>query len=639
MPAKVGDQLANFIPEEIINEVKNNVNILDVTSQFVDLQKRGRNYFGYCPFHEERTPSFTVNEEKQIFHCFSCGRGGNVFRFMEEIEGYSFPQAVQKVAEAGNVSVSFDWSALDDGKQTANYSSAQNRLIQLHEELRQFYHYLLMNTENGHQGLTYLYDRGLSKETLDAYQIGIAPEDGRLAAQHLLNKEFTIEELQLSGIFVGDQDRLKDRFAGRVMFPLRNPQGKTVGFSGRILPGSNHYESHPDAAKYLNSPETEIFEKNTFLFNLDLAQNEARRAKELVLFEGFMDVIASHNEGVGNGVASMGTSLTNNQIKAIERTSKQVLIAYDGDKPGQKATLRAINLIQNQSSRLKLNVLAFEQNLDPDEFIQKYGGERYVNFVLNKRLSPIHFMRNYYRQEFSLETDNGKIQFINVMLEAIAKIQQAIDRDIYVGEIAEDTGVSKDTLLHQLESHSPKKQSHQPYQADDNGNQKSFPTNTNFQPSIPATTSKKKSQLEKSELLLLYRLLYNSETWLLIANRDFHFHSSGVETVFMLLSDYRENNQNIDGEIDPGDFLQALSGAEEQRLVAEVMNMEVAPDIGEGEVEDLIYNIQIKGDIEQKMQSLDDEIAYARSVDDFAQISILIKQKIDLLKQIKSRGK
>lgn len=639
MPAKVGDQLANFIPEEIINEVKNNVNILDVTSQFVDLQKRGRNYFGYCPFHEERTPSFTVNEEKQIFHCFSCGRGGNVFRFMEEIEGYSFPQAVQKVAEAGNVSVSFDWSALDDGKQTANYSSAQNRLIQLHEELRQFYHYLLMNTENGHQGLTYLYDRGLSKETLDAYQIGIAPEDGRLAAQHLLNKEFTIEELQLSGIFVGDQDRLKDRFAGRVMFPLRNPQGKTVGFSGRILPGSNHYESHPDAAKYLNSPETEIFEKNTFLFNLDLAQNEARRAKELVLFEGFMDVIASHNEGVGNGVASMGTSLTNNQIKAIERTSKQVLIAYDGDKPGQKATLRAINLIQNQSSRLKLNVLAFEQNLDPDEFIQKYGGERYVNFVLNKRLSPIHFMRNYYRQEFSLETDNGKIQFINVMLEAIAKIQQAIDRDIYVGEIAEDTGVSKDTLLHQLESHSPKKQSHQPYQADDNGNQKSFPTNTNFQPSIPATTSKKKSQLEKSELLLLYRLLYNSETWLLIANRDFHFQSSEVETVFMLLSDYRENNQNIDGEIDPGDFLQALSGAEEQRLVAEVMNMEVAPDIGEGEVEDLIYNIQIKGNIEQKMQSLDDEIAYARSVDDFAQISILIKQKIDLLKQIKSRGK
>lgn len=639
MPAKVGDQLANFIPEEIINEVKNNVNILDVTSQFVDLQKRGRNYFGYCPFHEERTPSFTVNEEKQIFHCFSCGRGGNVFRFMEEIEGYSFPHAVQKVAEAGNVSVSFDWSALDDGKQTANYSSAQNRLIQLHEELRQFYHYLLMNTENGHQGLTYLYDRGLSKETLDAYQIGIAPEDGRLAAQHLLNKEFTIEELQLSGIFVGDQDRLKDRFAGRVMFPLRNPQGKTVGFSGRILPGSNHYESHPDAAKYLNSPETEIFEKNTFLFNLDLAQNEARRAKELVLFEGFMDVIASHNEGVGNGVASMGTSLTNNQIKAIERTSKQVLIAYDGDKPGQKATLRAINLIQNQSSRLKLNVLAFEQNLDPDEFIQKYGGERYVNFVLNKRLSPIHFMRNYYRQEFSLETDNGKIQFINVMLEAIAKIQQAIDRDIYVGEIAEDTGVSKDTLLHQLESHSPKKQSHQPYQADDNGNQKSFPTNTNFQPSIPATTSKKKSQLEKSELLLLYRLLYNSETWLLIANRDFHFHSSGVETVFMLLSDYRENNQNIDGEIDPGDFLQALSGAEEQRLVAEVMNMEVAPDIGEGEVEDLIYNIQIKGNIEQKMQSLDEEIAYARSVDDFAQISILIKQKIDLLKQIKSRGK
>lgn len=638
MPAKVGDKLANFIPEEVINEVKRNVNILDVTSQFVDLQKRGRNYFGYCPFHDERTPSFTVNEEKQIFHCFSCGRGGNVFRFMEEIEGYSFPQAVQKVAETGNVSVSFDWSSLESGQQTANYSNSQNRLIQIHEELRQFYHYLLMNTEGGNQGLQYLFDRGLSEETLETYQIGIAPEDGRLAAQHLLNKEFTIEELQDSGVFIGDQDRLKDRFAGRVMFPLRNPQGKTVAFSGRILPGSNHHASQPDAAKYLNSPETDIFEKNTFLFNLDLAQNEARRAKELVLFEGFMDVIASHNEGVANGVASMGTSLTNNQIKAIERTSKHVLLAYDGDKPGQKATLRAINLIQGQSSRIKLNVLAFEQNLDPDEFIQKYGGERYVNFVLNKRLSPIHFMRTYYQKEFSLSTDNGKIQFINVMLEAIGKIQQPIDRDIYVGEIAEDTGVSKDTLLQQLAQLSSNNQN-QPLLHDSNqADQGVFSSNKTSEGNLQPAVGKKKSQLEKSELLLLYRLLYNSETWLLIANKDFHFKTSEVETVYMLLMDYREHHQDMDGEIEPGDFLQSLSGPEEQRLVAEVMNLEVAPDIGEGEVEDLVYNIQVKGNIEQRMQTLDDEIAHAKSIDDFAQISILIKQKIDLLKQVKSRN-
>lgn len=638
MPAKVGGQLANFIPEEVINEVKNNVNILDITSQFVDLQKRGRNYFGYCPFHEERTPSFTVNEEKQIFHCFSCGRGGNVFRFMEEIEGYTFPQAVQKVTELGNVSVSFDWSALEDGQQTNNYSNTQNRLIQIHEELRQFYHYLLMNTENGNLGLQYLYDRGLRKETLETYQIGIAPEDGRLAAQHLLNKEFTVEELQLSGIFVGDQDRLKDRFAGRIMFPLRDVISKTVGFSGRILPGSMHQKNYPDAAKYLNSPETEIFEKNTFLFNLDLAQSEARRAKELVLFEGFMDVIASHNEGIGNGVASMGTSLTSNQIRVIEKASKQILIAYDGDTPGQKATLRAINLIQDQSNRLKINVLSFEQNLDPDEFIQKYGGEKYANFVINKRMSPIHFMRNFYRKKFSLETDNGKIQFINVMLEAIAKTQQAIERDIYISEISEDTGVSKDTLLQQLESYTSNKQNYQSYQEQGHRSSQYFNDGNLAVPEVGVTRGQKKTQLEKSELLLLYRLLYNSETWLLIANKDFHFQSSEVETVYMLLSDYRDRKQNIDGEIDPGDFLQALTGAEEQRLVAEVMNLEVAPDIGEGEVEDLIYNIQTKGSIEQKMQTLDDEIAYAKSVDDFAQIGILIKKKIDLLKQLKNRN-
>lgn len=630
--------MANFIPQEVINEVKNNVNILDITSQFVDLQKRGRNYFGYCPFHEERTPSFTVNEEKQIFHCFSCGRGGNVFRFMEEIEGYSFTQAVEKVAEQGNVSVSFDWSTLGFNQQQSSFSAHQSRLIQVHEELRQFYHYLLVNTEVGSLGLDYLQNRGLSTDTLADYQIGIAPEDGRLAAQHLLNKEFSIEELRDSGIFVGDDDRLRDRFAGRIIFPLRNAQGKTVGFSGRILPDSPYAKAYPDAAKYLNSPETEIFEKNTFLFNLDLAQSEARRAKEIVLFEGFMDVIASHNEGVGNGVASMGTSLTANQIKIIDRTTKQVLIAYDGDNPGKKATLRAIQLIQEQKPRLTINVLAFEQNLDPDEFIQKYGGDRYLQFVANKRLTPIHFMRNYYSQEYSLATDHGKIQYIELMLQAINRVQQPIDRDVYLSEIAEDTGVSKDTLMQQLASISKKQK--QTNQYPETATQvHSTPDLTTLDQRHDQASTKKRSQLEKSELLLLYRLLYNSETWVLLANEDFHFQTSEIETLYMLLSAYREGNQNYDGEIDPSDFLQSLSGPEEQQIIAEVMNLEVAPDIAEGEIDDLIYNIQVKGSITQRMQTLDEEITLAKAVDDYAQIGILTKQKIDLLKQLKTRAR
>jgi DNA primase len=624
--------MANFIPQEVINEVKNNVNILDVTSQFVDLQKRGRNYFGYCPFHDEKTPSFTVNEEKQIFHCFSCGRGGNIFRFMEEIEGYSFTQAVQKVAEQGNVSINFDWSAIDGSQSQSQYSDNQRRLIQIHEALRQFYHYLLVNTENGNEGLTYLNNRGLSDETIDTYQIGIAPENGQLAAQHLLNKEFTFSELQASGVFVGEERQLRDRFAGRIMFPLRNERGETVGFSGRILPGSHHANAHPDAAKYLNSPETEIFEKNTFLFNLDLAQNEARRAKELVLFEGFMDVIASHNVGVQNGVASMGTSLTNNQIKAIDRASKQVLIAYDGDSPGQKATLRAINLIHEQRPRIAINVLAFEQNLDPDEFIQKYGGDKYLQFVGNQRLTPIHFMRNYYSKDYALQTDKGKIDYIQVMIQAIAKISQPVDRDIYISEIAKDTGVSKETLLQQLsavaskseDNHSSAKQNFQ----DPSQSAISDPT---------FSTTKKRTQLEKSELLLLYRLLYNSEAWMYVTNADFHFRTSEMESLYMILSDYREKYRDEDGNIDASDFLQSLTGAQEQQIVAEVMTLEVAPDLGEGEMEDLLYNIQVKGSLKEQMSAIDDEIRQAQALADFAQIGILTKQKIDLLKQMKQR--
>lgn len=630
--------MANFIPQEVINEVKNNVNILDVTSQYVDLQKRGRNYFGYCPFHEERTPSFTVNEEKQIFHCFSCGRGGNVFRFLEEIEGYGFPEAVQKVAEQGNVSVDFDWSAFDNQANKTNYSESQSRLIQVHEELRQFYHYLLVNTENGGTGLDYLYQRGLSEETLTTYQIGLAPENGRLAAQHLLNKGFTIDDLKDSGIFVGYDDEIRDRFAGRIMFPLRNVNGQTVGFSGRILPGSAFAEKYSDAAKYLNSPETEIFEKNTFLFNLDIAKNEARKAKEIVLFEGFMDVIASNNVGVGNGVASMGTSLTENQIKVIDRTSKQVLIAYDGDNPGQKATLRAIDLIQDQKPRITINVLAFEQQLDPDEFIQKYGGERYLTYVSNQRLTPIHFMRNYYSNEYSLQTDNGKIQYIETLLKAISKVSQPVDRDIYIGEISKDTGVSKETLLQQLSTYGKQTSQSQQY-AESEPSHFTSGQFLNRDNTVDAKPNKKRSQLEKSELLLMYRLLYNSETWMYLDQNQFHFRTSEMETLFMLLASYYESNKDDDGEIDPGDFLQSLSGQEEQQLVAEIMTMEVAPDIGEGEIEDLIYNVSVKGSLKEQMQAIDEEINLAKSLDDYAQIGLLTKQKIDLLKQMKSKIK
>lgn len=630
--------MANFIPQEVINEVKNNVNILDVTSQYVDLQKRGRNYFGYCPFHEERTPSFTVNEEKQIFHCFSCGRGGNVFRFLEEIEGYGFPEAVQKVAEQGNVTVNFDWSTFDNQANKTNYSESQSRLIQVHEELRQFYHYLLVNTENGGTGLDYLYQRGLSEETLTTYQIGLAPENGRLAAQHLLNKGFTIDDLKDSGIFVGYDDEIRDRFAGRIMFPLRNVNGQTVGFSGRILPGSAFAEKYSDAAKYLNSPETEIFEKNTFLFNLDIAKNEARKAKEIVLFEGFMDVIASNNVGVGNGVASMGTSLTENQIKVIDRTSKQVLIAYDGDNPGQKATLRAIDLIQDQKPRITINVLAFEQQLDPDEFIQKYGGERYLTYVSNQRLTPIHFMRNYYSNEYSLQTDNGKIQYIETLLKAISKVSQPVDRDIYIGEISKDTGVSKETLLQQLSTYGKQTSQSQQY-AESEPSHFTSGQFLNRDNTVDAKPNKKRSQLEKSELLLMYRLLYNSETWMYLDQNQFHFRTSEMETLFMLLASYYESNKDDDGEIDPGDFLQSLSGQEEQQLVAEIMTMEVAPDIGEGEIEDLIYNVSVKGSLKEQMQAIDEEINLAKSLDDYAQIGLLTKQKIDLLKQMKSKIK
>ncbi|WP_233487653.1 hypothetical protein [Aerococcus sp. 1KP-2016] len=276
--------------------------------------------------------------------------------------------------------------------------------------------------------------------------------------------------------------------------------------------------------------------------------------------------------------------------------------------------------------------MAFEQNLDPDEFIQKYGGDKYLQFVGTQRLTPIHFMRNYYSKEYALQTDKGKIDYIQVMIQAIAKISQPVDRDIYISEIAKDTGVSKETLLQQLSAVAGK--------SEDNHSS----ANQNFRDSSQSaisdptfSTTKKRTQLEKSELLLLYRLLYNSEAWMYVTNADFHFRTSEMESLYMILSDYREKYRDEDGNIDASDFLQSLTGAQEQQIVAEVMTLEVAPDLGEGEMEDLLYNIQVKGSLKEQMSAIDDEIRQAQALADFAQIGILTKQKIDLLKQMKQR--
>lgn len=317
------------IPEDVIEQVRSQVNIVDVVSQYVQLKQSGKNLFGLCPFHEERTPSFSVSEDKQIFHCFSCGRGGNVFKFMMEIENLSFPEAVKKVAEMEHLDV--DSKYFTDAAPASRETSEQKQLIELHEQAVKLYHHILINTKMGKSALDYLHHRGVNDETIDLYQLGYAPQQ-RLLKPFFDERQADYQLLRKSGLFSETQDgKLRDRFVDRVMYPIRNATGQTVAFSGRLLAKDS------DMPKYLNSPETELFNKRKILFNLDLARPNIRSKQPALLFEGFMDVISAYQGGIKSGIASMGTSLTEQQIYDIQRITREVIVCYDGDAPGQKS--------------------------------------------------------------------------------------------------------------------------------------------------------------------------------------------------------------------------------------------------------------------------------------------------------------
>ena len=276
------------IPQELIDEIREKANIVDIVGQYVQLKKTGKNYSGLCPFHNEKTPSFSVAEDKQFYHCFGCGRGGNVFRFLQEIDGISFPEAVAKVADFEQISIPQEYREVA----ASSGNSEQRQLIELHEKAQELYHHLLMNTAVGEQALAYLHERGLDDETIAEFGIGFAPNQRQFLEQVFQNEGFDKGLYEASGLFVArDDGHFADRFYQRIMFPIRDPRGKTIAFSGRFF----KTEEFPgeDQPKYLNSPETTLFNKRMVLFNFDKARGTIRKESTVFLFEGFMDVIAA----------------------------------------------------------------------------------------------------------------------------------------------------------------------------------------------------------------------------------------------------------------------------------------------------------------------------------------------------------
>ncbi|MBS4461124.1 DNA primase [Aerococcaceae bacterium zg-B36] len=427
-----------YIPEEVIREVREKTDIVDVISQYVQLTKRGQNYTCSCPFHEDRNPSFSIHSGKQIYKCFSCGRGGNVFSFLQEIEGISFPEAIQKAAEFANVVLDEKWTSQSNAKQQAHHD-----LLAIHEKATNFYHYYLMETTNGEAGLHYLHQRQLDNQVLERFQVGLSPENSQTLYQYLHNEGFNDEQLINSGIFYArDNGELVDRFHQRLIFPLRNAQGKVVGFSGRV------YQDGFSEAKYLNSPDTELFQKNQLLFNLDLARLPIRQLKQVLVCEGFMDVIRFDQYGFHHAVATMGTSLTENHLAQLSKMAQEIVFVFDGDEAGQKATNRAFEMSTAFQQQTFKSVM-IPNRKDPDEWLQLHG-EAAFRQLIQQASNRFEFQKQFLKQQYQLNDDHQVAQYIEQIVKLIATIDSPIEQELRIQDLSQEFGLSPHLIKEQV---------------------------------------------------------------------------------------------------------------------------------------------------------------------------------------------
>ena len=416
-------------PASFIDELVARNPIEDVVGQYVSLRRAGANMFGLCPFHGEKTASFSVAPDKGIYYCFGCHKGGGVINFQMEVEGLSYPDAVRALAKRAGMTVP------EDEQYQSRYRQ-QERLWALHKEAARFFHSQLY-APVGKQALDYALGRGMSKSILTTFGVGYAPDGWDNMVRAMKAKGYTDQELLDSGLVTQTKDkaRLLDRFRDRLMFPIIDVRGNVIGFGGRII------KKDDNAAKYLNSPETLIFNKRKNLFGLNLAKKSQQGF--LILVEGNIDVVALHQFGFDNAIASLGTSLTEEQAALMTRYADQIVLIYDGDKAGQNATQRAIPILEKAG--LQVKVLQIEGAKDPDEFLHKFGADRF-KLLLEGSSNRVEYQLNAIALKYDLKQDDQKVKFLQESADLIATLGSAVQREVYGGRVAEKAKISPDAM-------------------------------------------------------------------------------------------------------------------------------------------------------------------------------------------------
>ena len=596
--------MAGLIPEETIAKVRDNVNIVNVISQYVSLEKKGKDYVGLCPFHEEKTPSFTVNEGKQFFKCFGCGKGGNVFTFLMEKENLTFPESVQKVAEIAHIDV---------GEFTNKTPKYSNILIKINEEAADFYHRVLLSTNAGKRGLDYAHQRGLTEEIIDHFRIGYAPKQNNLLLTYLRGHDYQDQDLIASGLFVQAQSgELFDRFRDRLMFTLTNEGDYAVGFSGRRL------SNDKTEAKYMNSPETKVFEKSNVLFHFAEAKKAARAEGHLVLYEGYMDVIAAYQAGVKSGIASMGTSLTEQQVYMLKRITKNIIINYDGDDPGVHAEERATKLFE-KAGGFNLGVVVLPEKLDPDEYVKKYGVEKYRDEIKGA-LTPTDFYLKRLAKKYNLSNDREKLLYLDEAVREIAQLSNPVEQDLYLEKIARQQRVSLDSLKVNLVKYRRQFNAAQQHK----GNQSMISAEQDAPPEIVADTSPANDPVQTR---LLYLFIHSEHARDYLLENKFLFPDQNYQKLAELWLNFSETQEKPT----VNSFLNFIP-SQLQGIIVNAEMTDMPQDFSDRELSEQIRALQMR-QLNDQLHDLMNNLQDAKRKMDSDEI-ITITQKILQLKRI-----
>ncbi|WP_209123022.1 DNA primase [Alkalihalobacillus sp. BA299] len=555
------------IPEEKIEEVRKSADIVEVINEYVQLKKQGRNYIGLCPFHGEKTPSFSVSPDKQLYHCFGCGAGGNVFSFLMELEGLSFIEAVAMLGKKTNIDI-------PNINRDKSKSNDQSVIEAAHELAMKFYHHILLKSDMGAIGLNYLEQRGFTKEMIKTFQLGFAPNHWDSLTSLLEKRGFNLKTIEKAGLLsVREFDgKLFDRFRNRVMFPIWDGQGNVIAFGGRIIDDGK--------PKYLNSPETILFNKSRTLYGIHLARPSIRKLNQAVLFEGYVDVISAWGAGILNGIATLGTALTEEQAKVIRRNAETVILCYDSDEAGIQATSRAASILIQAGCYVKVALLPEGQ--DPDDYIRVHGGEQFKRDIIDGSLTLMSFKMQYLRRGKNLLDEGERMRYIEEVLNEISDLPRAIERDHYLRQLASEFSLSLDALKQEQYRMFREKR-------DKGGQQKTARSFVEVKKHRGFEQKKLLPAYHNAERILLAHMMKNAEIAATVQEKvggafNIDEYHAIVAHLFAYYGEGYEPN--------PSFFIERLADEKLRRVAAEVAMLDISDDLSDQELSDYIKKIE-----------------------------------------------